>query len=508
MKKRYLTLLLFGSVFTSKAQSLYQPAVFTDENRLEKIKSALPAIEKLVAEECKKNNFPGLTYGIVVDGQLVDSHSFGSTNLAQKTTVSSKSLFRIASMTKSITAMAILKLRDEGKLRLDDPVQQYIPEIKKTPALTVDAPVITIRHLLTHAAGFPEDNPWGDRQLAIADAYFLKMLGKGVSMSNTPGIAYEYSNMGFTMLGRIITVVTQTPYQEYITKEILKPLGMNHTVWDFTKVQPDLLAHGYRWENEKFQEEKLLADGAYGAMGGLLTSIEDFSKYVSFHLAAWPARSEAGNGPISRSSVREMQQPANFAGLNTSLKADGKPYSISSAYAYGLRWTRDSDAITTVGHSGGLPGFGSNWRILPDYGIGVITYVNLTYANAGMVNTKIIDVLMASADLKKRQLPVSKILQQRKQELISVLKDWNQASRYPIFAENFFPDKSLALRKKASEELFTKAGKIVKISDLIPENQLRGSFLMEGERGNIQVYFTLSPENPALIQQLDLREVN
>ncbi|PKK38042.1 serine hydrolase [Siphonobacter sp. SORGH_AS_0500] len=507
MKKRYLALLLFGSVLTSKAQTLYQPPVFTDPDRLEKIKSALPAIEKQVEEEFRKNNFPGLTYGIVVDGQLIDSHSFGSTNLAQKTAASSKSLFRIASMTKSITAMAIIKLRDEGKLRLDDPVQQYIPEVKKTPALTVDAPVITIRHLLTHAAGFPEDNPWGDRQLAIADAYFLKMLGKGVSLSNPPGITYEYSNMGFAMLGRIITVVTQTPYQEYITKEILKPLGMTHTVWDFSKVEPELLAHGYRWENEKFVEEKLLPDGAYGAMGGLLTSIEDFSKYVSFHLAAWPARSEAGTGPIRRSSVREMQQPANFAGLSTSLKANGTPYSISSAYAYGLRWTRDSDAITTVGHSGGLPGFGSNWRILPEYGIGVITYANLTYANAGLINTKIIETLLASADLKKRQLPVSKILNQRKKDLVSVLKDWNQASHYPIFAENFFPDKSLALRKKASEELFSKVGKIVKVGDLIPENQLRGTFIMEGEQGKVLVYFTLSPENPALIQQLDLREV-
>ncbi len=508
MKKRYLALLLLGSIFTGKAQSLYQPAVFTDENRLTKIKSALPAIEKLVEEEFRKNNFPGLSYGIVVDGQLIDTHSFGFTNLAQKTAVSSQSLFRIASMTKSITAMAILKLRDEGKLHLDDPVQQYIPELRRTPALTVDAPLITIRHLLTHAAGFPEDNPWGDRQLAIADAHFLKMLGKGISFSNTPGLTYEYSNMGFAMLGRIITVVTKTPYQEYITKEILRPLGMDHTLWEFDKAEPQLFAHGYRWENEKFLEEKPLHDGAYGAMGGLITSIEDFSKYVAFQLAAWPARSEAGKGPISRSSVREMQQPANFAGLSTSVKADGKPYAVSSAYAYGLRWTRDSDAITTVGHSGGLPGFGSNWRILPEYGIGVITYANLTYANAGLVNTKIIDALIASADLQKRQLPVSKILNQRKQELVSVLKDWNQASRYPIFAENFFPDKSLALRKRASDELFAKAGKIVKVGELMPENQLRGQFLMEGERGKVLVYFTLSPENPGLIQQLDLREVN
>ncbi|WP_420154481.1 serine hydrolase domain-containing protein [Siphonobacter sp.] len=507
MKKYYLTLLLATSLFSSNAQSLYEPAVFTDAQRLEKIRQALPAVEKLVEEEFNKNKFPGLAYGIIVDGQLLHTKSFGYTDIARKTPASEKSLFRIASMSKSVTAMAILKLRDEGKLRLDDPVQQYIPELKKTPALTVDAPLITIRHLLTHAAGFPEDNPWGDRQLAISDMNFLKMLNKGVSLSNPPGVAYEYSNMGFAMLGRIITVVSKMPYQTYIDQNIFKPLGMTQTFWEYAKAPADLLAHGYRWENEKWSEEKLLHDGAYGAMGGLITSIEDFSKYMAFHQAAWPPRSEAGSGPISRSSVREMHQPANFASLVTSTKTDGKPYSVATSYAYGLRWTKDSDHIMTVGHSGGLPGFGSNWRILPEYGIGVVSYMNLTYANANALNTKIIDLLRVQADFHKRQLPVSKVLAQRKEEIIKVLRDWNRANQYPIFAENFFPDHSQAIRKKASDELFIRIGKIVKVGELVPENQLRGAFIMEGEKGKVQVYFTLSPEKPALIQQLDLLEI-
>ena len=91
----------------------------------------------------------------------------------------------------------------EGKLKLDDPVSSYIPEMKDQ-RLTADAPAITVRNLLTHSAGFPEDNPWGDRQLAKTDEEMIAMIKNGISFSNDPGLAYEYSNMGFAMLGYII----------------------------------------------------------------------------------------------------------------------------------------------------------------------------------------------------------------------------------------------------------------------------------------------------------------
>ena len=144
----------------------YKPAVFTDPDRMEKIKKAFPAIDSIYKKYAADNHFPGLAFGLVVDGKLVYTGNYGYTDVEKKIPVTSSSLFRIASMSKSFTAMAILKLRDEGKLNLDDPAYQYIPELKNLKYPTADAPPITIRHLLTHGAGFPEDNPWGDRQLA------------------------------------------------------------------------------------------------------------------------------------------------------------------------------------------------------------------------------------------------------------------------------------------------------------------------------------------------------
>jgi CubicO group peptidase (beta-lactamase class C family) len=487
----------------------YQPPVFTDANRLKRLEAAFPVVEKIFKDAAEKRHLPGLAFGIVLDGKLVYSGGVGYTDVTKKLPATPKSLFRIASMTKSFTTMAIIKLRDEGKLRLDDPAEQYIPELKSHKYLTADSPRITVRNLMTHSAGFPEDNPWGDRQLADTDADLTALIKGGISNSNVPSFAYEYSNLAFAMLGRIITVVSGKPYQQYITESILKPLGMNDTQWEYTRVPAEKLAHGYRWQGEEWLEEPLLHDGSHGAMGGLITSIEDFSRYVALHQAAWPPRDDADNGPVKRSSIREMQHPWTLSGLLPQAKnSAGQLCPEVTGYGYGLRWGQNCKGIKGIGHTGGLPGFGSQWRILTDYGIGVISYANLTYAGMGAVNTVVLDTLVGIGQLQPRQLPVSPILAQRKAALIKLLPDWTAAEQSGIFAENFFPDKSVAIRRKAVQELYAKAGKIERVGELIPENQLRGHFLLEGTKANIDVFFTLTPENPALIQQLDFREVS
>ena len=108
--------------------SAYVPAVFTDANRVEKIKAAFSVIDSLYKKHATDNHLPAISFGVVVDGQLMYKNSYGYTDVEKKTPATSASLFRIASMSKSFTCMAILKLRDEGKLNLDDPAYLYIPE--------------------------------------------------------------------------------------------------------------------------------------------------------------------------------------------------------------------------------------------------------------------------------------------------------------------------------------------------------------------------------------------
>jgi len=488
--------------FFIAAQVGYQPPYFQDSNRVEKLRIAFPVIEKMVEKYAADNHFPGYSFGIVLDGKLVFTKSGGYTNLQSKTAATTGSMFRIASMSKSFTAMAIVKLRDEGKLNLEDAVSKYIPELKNQ-GLTTDAAPITIRDLLTHSAGLPEDNPWGDRQLEKTSQEFLAFIKKGIHFSTASGTSYEYSNVGFTMLGYIIEKVTGKNYGTYIKENIWKPLTMEAS-WEFSSIADAKLAHGYRWINNSWTEEPLLHDGIYGAMGGMITSVESFSKYVSLHLDAWPPRNNIETGPVKRSSIREMHQPSRFIGLNASYKyPSGRGCATSTAYGYGLSWLKDCTGRTSIAHSGGLPGFGSNWRILPEYGLGVILLANVTYAPTAVLNTMVIDTIlrMETVDLKPRILPASAVLIHAQTKLTALLPSWKNAAASNLFAENFFDDYKIETLIKEASSIFEAAGPITKTGDLIPENELRGYYYLHSKNGTIKISFTLTPTNPSQIQE-------
>ena len=476
-----------------------------DEHRQEKIQRIASNINDYFRQEFEKDHFPGLIYAFVADGKLIRTGSFGTTQLDRQHTPTTQSLFRIASMTKSFTAMAIVKLRDEGKLSLDDPIEHHVPDLKVIDMHSTDAPPLTIRHLVTQHVGMPEDDPWADQQLALPDKEFLEILQKGISLSNPPATIWEYTNLAFALLGRIITVVAQRPYQQYITEEILRPLDMSNTVWEYGDIPADRFVQGYRWENEKYCEEELLHDGSFGAMGGLISCIDDFVKYLTYHLQAWPPRDDPEYGPIRRSSLREMHHPWNFIELKS---YKHRACSVSRAYAYGLIWSKDQDGVISINHTGGLPGFGSNWIIFPEHGLGLVAFANRTYANLGEINPMIMDQLLRLVDLKPRPTPISNILTQRRDELLKCMIDerWDltKLDSSKIFAENFFRNQSLELRKSAFETAWNNIGAVRKIGDLQPKNQLRAQFDIEGEQGKISVFFSLSPENPPLIQELKI----
>jgi len=503
-----LFLALFASSLAPVSQA-YEPARFVEPGRAERVRALLPEIERTYREFAISNHVPGLAFGVVLDGELIVSGAYGVSQIGGKVPATAQTLFRIASMSKSFAAMAILHLRDKGKLRLDDPVEKHLPELKRVQALTKDSPRMTIRDLLTHSGGFPEDNPWGDWQLEDKDSDLVNLVRGGLSLSNPPGLAYEYSNLGYALLGRVVTKISGISCQRYIDRHILAPLEMKNTQWEYTKVPPGFLAHGYRWEEEQWKEEKLLHDGVFGPMGGMISSIEDFAKYMAFHVDAWPPRNSDDSGPLRRSSLREMHQPGRISGLiSDSRKADGTPCPIVTGYAFGLGWSRYCDDRVALAHSGGLPGFGSNWRMMPDYGLAVVSLGNRTYTPAAAINTTVVNLILNKAKLQPRQLPVSAILQQRKNELLKFLPDWDGATGSGIFAENFFGDQSMELRRRATQDLFSKAGEIQRVGEMKPLNNLRGSFVIEGSRTNLEIFFTLSPENPPLIQEFRAKQVS
>ncbi|SEC77578.1 CubicO group peptidase, beta-lactamase class C family [Tenacibaculum sp. MAR_2009_124] len=479
----------------------YKEPQFIHDSRIEKLKSIAPELQEIFSEHSFNKKIPGIAYGIVVDNSLVLASSTGVSQLENNIPVTNYTSFRIASMTKSFTAMAILKLRDEGKLSLNDPVLKYVPEIKSLKYLTEDSPIIDIENLLTMTAGFPEDNPWGDRQLDLSTKSFLKIVSNGLSLSKISSYQYEYSNTGYALLGYIISKVSGVPYQKYITTNILNPLGMKNTYWEYSDIPKEQLASGYRWEDKKWKKELLLHDGTYGAMGGLITSIEDFSKYVSFHLNAWPARNEKDNGPVKRSTLREMHTPQyNF--LNSWNKDWNNESCVSMiGYGYGLGISIDCKRIVKISHGGALPGFASNYVFYPQYGIGIMAFGNLTYTKP-IPYDKIEKILFERLKLQPRKLPSSNILKSKKKEIASLFSDGKIDLNRDVFAKNFFLDISKDRRLKEIQGIIDKAGSIKEIGEIYSRNQLRGSFNIKCEHGGINVFFTLTPESNPMIQKM------
>jgi CubicO group peptidase (beta-lactamase class C family) len=331
----------------------------------------------------------------------------------------------------------------------------------------------------------------------------MALVEGGVSFSNVPGVEFEYSNLGFALLGQIVQAASGLDFRDYTRTHIFEPLGMSDTVWEYEIASPDYLALGYDWVDEAWVNIPLEHHGAYGAMGGLITSIQDFSAYVALHLSAWPPRDDPDTGPLKRSSLREMHHPWRFAGVMPNYRyATGRECPSARAYGYGLRWLEDCEGRVMVGHTGGLPGFGSNWTMMPEYGLAVMSFDNVTYGSTSTINTAILDGIVAAAGLEPRELPASAILKTRKEQLAALLPDWDDAQDSGIFADNFFMDNRLADLTARSQGLYAGAGQIVGIGEMRAVNQLRGSFVIEGLERSIEVFFTLTPEKDPLIQQV------
>ncbi|HET9681941.1 MAG TPA: serine hydrolase domain-containing protein, partial [Candidatus Limnocylindrales bacterium] len=190
---------------------------------------------------------PGVAYGLIVDGELRHVGGRGTAVVGEDRRPGADTVFRIASMTKSFTAATVLSLRDEGRLALDDPIARHLPRLTGLRGPTDDSPPITIRHLLTMTAGFPTDDPWGDRQQGLDPEEFLQLAERGLSFAWTPGTRFEYSNLGYGLLGRIITAVAGVEYREVVRERILDPLGMADTTYLQDVVEPVRLALGYVW---------------------------------------------------------------------------------------------------------------------------------------------------------------------------------------------------------------------------------------------------------------------
>ncbi|MFN8631238.1 MAG: serine hydrolase domain-containing protein [Chloroflexota bacterium] len=270
---------------------------------------ALAQLDQTMTRAVEAARIPGAAWGVVTDGRLAHAGATGTVRAGEDRRPDADTVFRIASMTKSFTAATTLLLRDEGRLRLDDAAADHVPALRGWRPRTADAPPITVRDLLSMASGLATDDPWGDRQQGLPLDQFEAFLAAGPSLALPAGVVFEYSNLGYGILGRVITSAAGAEYREVVRDRVLRPLGMDATGYREEEVPDDRLAHGYVRFADELVREGRDGYGALAAMGGIFTTVRDLATWVAGFLDAFPARDDPeGAHPLRRASRREMQQ--------------------------------------------------------------------------------------------------------------------------------------------------------------------------------------------------------
>jgi D-alanyl-D-alanine-carboxypeptidase/D-alanyl-D-alanine-endopeptidase len=321
---------------------------------------------------------------------------------------------------------------------------------------------------------------------------------------------YEYSNLGYAILGRIITNVSRQPYAATITHALLKPLGMNASGFVAEDAPPVQRALGYRWEDDGWRLEPTLGPGAFGAMGGLQTNANDYARWVTFLLSAWPPRDGEDNGPVRRATVRELAQGSNFPYFRGRAARSGATVSRQSAtYGMGMQVAIDDDLGFTVSHSGGYPGYGSHVLLLPDRGIGIFAFANRTYAGPAVAVWDVAIALDKAGLLgKERQLPISADLETAYRGAGAMYKAGDITAGRELLAMNFLLDRDAQAWSRELAKLKADVGACDTSAPVTATGALSGEFTWRCDHGRIKGSLTLAPTRPALIQEWRLEPVN
>ncbi len=439
---------------------------------------------------------PGVSFALILDNELTYSDAIGYSKVTPALKAHPEHLYRIASMTKSFTASCILILRDKGYLSLDDPIVKWLPQAKHLKYPTLDSPDITIRSLLTMSSGLVEDDPWADRQLNIDVQAFDKILESPVVFDHVSGVEYEYSNLGYALLGQVVSKVTGKSLRRFSEEELLSPLSLSSTIWDIQETPPDLQALGYSVSNNDWVHEPALGDGIFGAMGGLSSTVLDLSKYILFHLDAWPARNDADNKVLKRSSRREMAQ---IHRVITKPKED-HPSITLQGYGYGLVVSHHKYLGPIVGHSGGVPGFTSRMEWLPTFGAGIVTLCNRTYVPIEKVAREVLELLYQEQLISESKKEPSKALVEFQTIILKLYERFDQELLDSSACDTYFLDQDDERRPPNFSELRKKHGPLISYSPMVPTGYLRGSWKMQCQGGELEVSVMLSPTLPSKIQ--------
>lgn len=446
-------------------------------------------IDALLQETADRHGLPSIVLGVSRHGRLLSTHAVGTLLAGEDRAPDADSVYRIASMTKSFTAAAILLLRDQGALRLDDAVVGLLPWF--------DDARVTVRDLLTMNAGFPTDDPWGDRHEPTPLAEFDALVGRGVRRLRDARTGFEYSNLGYALLGRVITSVTGRAYTEFVESELLVPLGMTSSVFDHRRVPEAHAARGYAAGADGLLVEPAVLPGAFSPMGGLHSSVRDLTVWMGGFLDAHG--SGGGAHPLAATSRLEQQQPMSFARLL--LRRDPAVSASSLSYGFGLLAEEHSQFGRFVFHNGGYPGFGSQMRWHPASGLGIVALTNRSYGAVYPLAEQVLLELVAvepANDPLARMWPETRVAMDVAERLLGA---WDDGLADEYFAHNLDLDQPRSERR-ASIEAMALGDACRDASSLASRTPAHARWRVLGARGAAWIEVLMSPDPAPRIQTL------
>src|SRR5277367_2271495 len=306
---------------------------------------------------------PGVAVGVVSDQDLIWSKGFGFANLQAKLPMTASTKFRIASNSKLFTAIAIMQLREDGKLRLDDPVAKYLPWFKAKPAGDDDGP-ITIEQLLSHSSGLQREA--GDHWVSFdfPTAGQLQQLYADRQAAFAPAVRWKYSNLGFAVAGLIVEKVSGEKWADYVNQNIFKPLGMVGSSVD--KDVSDLaVPYGRRMPDGTREVLPFVDAKGMAAATGVTSDVEDMAKFMSAQFRRGP---RGGAQVVSGASWREMLR----------VRSVEENWTSGTGLGFDVKRVKDK---TYIGHGGGYPGNTTQTLIQLDDKVGVIVLTNTNDSN-------------------------------------------------------------------------------------------------------------------------------
>ncbi|MFD1927444.1 serine hydrolase domain-containing protein [Sporosarcina siberiensis] len=319
--------------------------------------------EKYVEQMMMEEQIPGVAVTVSENGKTIYERGFGKRNLATNEPVTPETIFGVASVTKSFTALAIMKLVEEGQLQVEDSVIKHLPNFRLIDCNHMKE--IKILHLLSHTTGLATTER--KEELAGFDEHLKYINGKEWTFLGKPGEYFCYNNDMFLLLGAIIEKVTGENYQEYIKTFILKPLEMNRTTYDLNELQNfENVTTPYVLENEKPVACSWPELGNYAVGGGIRSNVTDLLKYGQIYVDALEDRI------IKKEYTSEMAKHVHQVFGN-------------SFYGYALKSTPNYMGVTLVEHGGGQPGVSSNFGFVPEKGIVAVVLTNLSDVNADAI---------------------------------------------------------------------------------------------------------------------------